>query len=91
MSINDRLMKLLNGGISTIGIGLSPDGKPFVQATQGITTGDAGNGAKINHQRVAPTIDQALEGLAHDVEHIAKLHIEPAPRNSNIIQVPGSN
>ncbi len=91
MSINDRLMKLLTGGLSTIGIGLSPDGKPFVQATQGITTGDAGNGAKINHQRVGATIEEALEGLTRDVEHIAKLNVEPSPRSNNIIQVPGAN
>ena len=91
MSINDQLMELLNGGLSTIGIGLSPEGKPFVQATQGISTGSEGNGAKINHQKVAATIAEALEALSHDVKHIAKLNVAPQPRNSKIIQVPGGN
>lgn len=84
-------MTLLNGGITTIAFGLSPTGKPFVQATQGIATGVEGNGAKIQHQKVGDTIPEVLESLAADVEHIAKIHKEPPPRSSNIIQVPGAN
>lgn len=72
-------------------IGRPPAGqgsaKYFINAGQGVPTGDVGNHMQIQHQVVGESIPECLEKLRKQVEQAAELKTEP----TGIIRMPNPN
>jgi chorismate-pyruvate lyase len=88
MNISEQLTRLLKNGIANISIGMNPQGQPFVQAEQIISTGGLeGSMTKIMIQTVRPTIGECLNAASEQIEHFSKIHKAPE-KPSNLVVAP---
>jgi hypothetical protein len=85
MNTTDQITNLLKQGVLTLTIGTSPNKMLFVQATQAVKTGPAGNHMQVTHQAEKESLPECLNQIASQVEHANILH------NENLIKLPRSN
>jgi len=90
MNTSESIQKLLRGGIANLSFGMNPQGQPYCQAEQNISTGAEGNITRIQHQKTGANIGVCLDALSVDIEHCAKLFVKPK-EPSNIVQVRGNS
>ena len=73
MNTTTQIEFLLNNGFKTFTFGKTPEGKLFVQAAQGVTTGPEGNMTMVQHQRANMGLTDCLEALQRAVIHCNEL------------------
>lgn len=77
----NEIESLFETGVYNLVIGLAPKGacKFFASASQAMSTGDAGNQAKIEHQAIGDSVSECVEKVNRRAREAKKaLHAEPS-------------
>ncbi len=80
------IQSLLDNGVLSITVGRPPDGSSpyFVQATQGVPTGEMGNHMQVTHQTAGESVKFCIDKLIGQLTDVAKHAAIPAvPSNGN--------